>query len=398
NSPNQQGVNQYEGHISSGVADYFEWDRTVNGTTDVSTEYATTYVTDQALDWLEEQTQPWLLWLAYNAPHSPLHLPPDSLYTRNQTSSNDDQYLCMIESVDHEVGRLYAALSPEELDNTIIIFLGDNGTPNGRLQGGFPMMHGKSTLYEGGIRVPMFVTGFGVDRVNETEDALVSFTDVFATLTELLGEDLPGGMGNSFSFLPLLSDPNGPTKTYNYSELEEAGAVNRAIRNERYKVILRASGQRELYDLLADPFEESDLVPGGLNGAQMQIMADLETEADSIFLSWSCRDGIQNGNEEGIDCGGSSCTPCNTTSVEEFGMTNSLVIYPNPVEATLNIDLPDGPARVRIFNADGRLVFTNRVWGPRFTWNTVDLLSGVYFVVVRDLVSGVHRTGRVLVR
>ena len=315
NHPNNNGVDHYDGNLLSGVDDYFEWDRTINGVTEISTEYATTSTTNEAINWLDNQTEPWLCWVAFNAPHGPIHLPPDSLYTRTETNSNFDQYMCMIESVDHEVGRIVNSLTQEEKDSTIIVFMGDNGTPNAQLQG-YPNQHGKGSLYEGGIRVPMFITGYGVDRVNEQENALVSFVDVFATLTELLGIEVQGGIDNSFSFIDLLSDPNAPTRNYNYSELESDGTTDRAIRTSQYKLILRTNGIQEFYDLLADPLEEVDLVPGGLTVNQQQILDELETEANSIFNSWSCNDAIQNGDEDEIDCGGISCESCALLPVE----------------------------------------------------------------------------------
>lgn len=82
------------------------------------------------ITWLDEQIDPWFLWVNYNASNGPIHLPPDSLYTRQDSSTNFDKYLCLIESVDHEVGRLLNSLSQEEKENTFILFVGDNGSPN----------------------------------------------------------------------------------------------------------------------------------------------------------------------------------------------------------------------------------------------------------------------------
>ena len=314
--PNDNGVDHYDGNLLSGVDDYFNWERWINGVKDTSDQYVTTYMTDQAIDWVEQQTQPWLLWMAYNAPHGPIHLPPDSLYTRQETSSSFDKYMCMIESVDHEVGRLYSSLSQEEKDSTLVIFVGDNGTPNSKIQG-FPQGHGKGSVYEGGINVPMFMMGYGVDRINEEEDALISFTDIPATITELIGTDLPGGMENGFSFYDLLSDPNATTKTYNYSELL-TGDLDRAIRNQQYKLIIKDESTFELYDLLVDPFELNDLYANGLTEAEEDVFNELLDEADNIYYSWSCQDDIQNGDEDDIDCGGSNCNNCEEESETIF--------------------------------------------------------------------------------
>jgi len=281
-SPNANGIDHYDGSINFGVDDYFNWERTLNGVTSMHDKYVTTHITDEAIQWIDGQTKPWLVWMSHNAPHSPIHLPPDTLYTRTDISTNFDQYMCMIESVDHETDRLLNSLSPEERENTLIIFVGDNGTPDRRLQG-YPAGHGKGSLYEGGIRVPMIFSGFGVDRVNEQESALVSFTDIFATITELLGTDLPGGIHNSFSFRHLLSGTDGPRRIHNYSEIGTA-PTERAIRTEQYKLIINADQTEELYDLIADPFEMTELIAQGLTADLGIVRSDLRTEADSIFL------------------------------------------------------------------------------------------------------------------
>lgn len=377
-NPNNQGVDYYAGNSSPGFSDYYNWRRTINGVTDMSDTYLTTYLTDEAINWVDNQEKPWFLWMAYNTPHSPYHLPPDSLYTRTQTTSSTDMYMCMIESLDHEVGRLYNSLTQEEKDSTIIIFIGDNGTPNTHLQG-YPRRQGKGSLYEGGVRVPMFVTGYGVERVNEQEDALVSFTDILATLTELLGVDLPGGIDNSFSFYPLLSNATADARKYNYSEVDDEG-VDRAIRNDQYKLIIRDDGSQEVYDLVQDPLEEVDIARG-LTADQMLIVAELKAEADSIFTSWSCNDGIQNGDEEDIDCGGSSCQACLTTSVEKITDDSAIKLYPNPTDQDLVIEVASGSFNIRILDISGKPHMSISIDQTQ-TIDTSNLPLGLYFLEI----------------
>ncbi len=384
--PNNNGVEHYNGHISSGVADYFRWERTVNGATDTSNSYVTTYITNEAINWVDNQTKPWLLWMAYNAPHAPFHLPPDSLYTRTQTSSNFDHYMCMIESVDHEAGRLYASLTQEEKDSTFVIFVGDNGTPNSKLQG-YPNGHGKGSIYEGGIRVPMFVTGYGVDRINERENALVSFTDLFATVTELLGTDLPGGVNNSFSFYPLLSDPTAATRKYNYSEIEDGG-IDRAIRNDQYKLIIRSNGNQEFYDLLSDPLEESPLTISQLSSVQVLIRDELVMEADSIFQSWSCNDDILNGTEEDVDCGGSSCGTCSSSSDIEILLEDDCIsFFPNISENDLHITSNSENYTVKILDINGDLHQQIIISESSHTIDITSLPPGLFFLEIINTVN-----------
>ena len=299
--PNDQGVAHFVGWDSGALPDYFAWERTENGTTSPSTDYATSHITDEAIDWIDRQTMPWLLWLAHSAPHTPFHLPPDSLYTRTQTNGNLNQYLAMIESMDHEIGRLLDSMTPAQRSNTLVIFLGDNGTPNQVLQG-YPSGRGKGSLYQGGIHVPMIVAGSGVTRVDESEGALIHALDIFATISEVVGPDLAGGINNSFSFKDLLSDPNAATRPYNLSEIASSSLEGYTLRNERYKLIAFADGRQELYDLTLDPFELTDLIPGGLTGDQAALLAELDAEAMDQIAGWSCNDAIRNGEEQDGDC------------------------------------------------------------------------------------------------
>ncbi len=321
NHPNQQGVDHYVGFIGGAVTNYFSWPRVENGSSSTSNEYVTSHITDEAIEWIGNQTGPWLAWVAHGAAHSPFHLPPESLYTRTNTSTTRDQYLCMVESIDHEFGRLYNSLTPEEKENTLVIFIGDNGTPAQVIQG-YPSGQTKATVYEGGVRVPMIAAGYGVDRINVTEDAMIGAVDIYATVMELLGNDLPGGIYNSFSFLELLSDSNAPKRPYNFTEYQ---GTQYAMRNEQYKLLQFANGSTAFYDLLADPLETNNLLPGGLTPEQQDIYDELEAEIDNTVGSnaWSCNDGIQNGDETGIDCGG-SCGPCGEEDIEAPSVPGNL--------------------------------------------------------------------------
>lgn len=82
NHPNAIGVDEYAGILGGGVQSYFNWDLVENMQSSNTTEYTTTKLTDLAIDWIEVQGKPWFLWLAYNAPHTPFHLPPNNLQDR----------------------------------------------------------------------------------------------------------------------------------------------------------------------------------------------------------------------------------------------------------------------------------------------------------------------------
>ncbi len=88
NHPTNMGVSYYAGLLSGAVSSYDDWKFTTGGERATSTEYITTKFTDLSIEWLNKQTNPWFLWLAYTAPHTPFHLPPSHLHTQVHLSSN----------------------------------------------------------------------------------------------------------------------------------------------------------------------------------------------------------------------------------------------------------------------------------------------------------------------
>ncbi len=266
NHPNDLGVGHYAGNLAGNVGNYFNWDLTTNGVVSVETEYNTTKLTSLAIDWINQQTTPWFAWMAYIAPHSPFHLPPENLQSSGLPGGQADinaneraYFLAAIEAMDAEIGRLIDSLPDDQRDNTVVIYMGDNGTPRSIIDTRvFATTHAKSSLYQGGVGIPMTVWGAGVTRAGERENALVNTTDLFATVTELTGITVPAP-ATSQSFAALLSDANAPSRSHNYTQIEANNAPGWATRNDRYKLIVFNSGAEELYDLNNDPDEANNL-------------------------------------------------------------------------------------------------------------------------------------------
>ncbi len=397
--PMEHGVDHYMGVLSSSVEDYYTWMRTEDGETEIENSYVTTAFTDAAIEWVNEQDQPWFLWLAHVAPHAPFHIPPDSLYTINNVNNNRQKYVASIEAMDHEIGRLLNSLSEEELENTLIIFIGDNGSPNTVLQD-YPDGHGKATLYQGGIRVPMIVSGAGVSRSGERESALIHITDIYATLLEMVGAELPGGVYHSLSFKHLLDDSSsGATRDYNYSEFDENGQSGFTIRGEQYKLIeFSEDGSQEFYDLLMDSLETTNLIPIGLDADQLAVKEDLEAEATQIRTTWSCRDYIQNGDEEGIDCGGSHCAPCMSTNTDQYSLQHDISILPNPVQKELQITTELKNYSIRLTDVFGTIHYQQKGLQASTTLEVEGLLSGIYFLNLHDIITNRSITKRIVVQ
>ena len=262
--PFEHGIEEFMGLLNAGVTDYYNWTKYEDGSIQTCNTYATEYFTDYAIDWINQQQKPWLMWLAHVSPHTPLHVPPEGSYSINNTDNNKRKYKAMIESMDHEIGRLLDAIPEDVLENTIIIFLGDNGTP-GNLISGFPNDRGKGSVYQGGINVPLIISGKGVERQNDSENALINVSDLYITIAQLVNPDSypADSLHNSYSFKHLLDNSNGKNRLYNYMEL---GTTNNSqdtiytIRDEQFKLIDLSNGNFKFYDLLADTFELNDLL------------------------------------------------------------------------------------------------------------------------------------------
>ena len=340
--PKDSGVPYYEGVFTSQVPDYYSWTKVNSeGVEEQVDEYATTHLTNNAISWIDNQTKPWFLWLAHVAPHKPFQTPPEGTYTTTP-SNNRTTYLSMIENLDYETNRLISSLNAETLENTVIIFIGDNGTP-GQANNYWPSGHAKASIYEGGIRVPLIIAGKSVERVNEVETSLVQATDLHATILELAGVPLLGGSDNSLSLKPVLSFANQVSKEINYTDYESSDTELWATRNDTYKLIEDENGREEFYNLITDIKEETNLI-GNLTTEQETIKTMLKQEAQTIRNSWSCSDGIKNGTETTIDDCNSNCettdvlsydnidcsyTPSNPSVYYEFIEQNDRVVYSN---------------------------------------------------------------------
>lgn len=272
-NPNLMGIDYFAGFQGGGVRDYFNWTLIENGRESSSEVYTTTRFVDLTIDWIAAQEEPWFAWLAFNAPHTPFHLPPLSLHDRDSLSPDQQSidrdplpyYLAAIEAMDREIGRLLDSFSADTRANTVIIYMGDNGTPR-RVYRGSPRQRGKGSVYQGGVAVPMIISGRGVTRAGEREDALVSSVDLFATIANLAGAGTTA-FNDSLSFADLLSDAGPGPRSYAYTEVvsETLDRDEWAIRNDRYKLMRQLPSPEELYDLLADPMEQENLLLNGTN-------------------------------------------------------------------------------------------------------------------------------------
>lgn len=279
------GIDYYAGLMGGGLQNYFQWNLTNDQGTNLQSGYSSKIFTDLAMDWVGDQEQPWFLWLAYNAPHTPFHKPPSIMHNQGELTNYSEgidpmpYYLAAIEAMDFQIGRLINGLTQEERDNTIILFMGDNGTPNEVGQSPYPDNAVKGSLYQGGINVPLFVSGKGVQRTGNDYNLLTS-TDLFSTIAQLAGVD-SDEIHDSKSFMNLLTADDGQ-RAFQYSEMESPNASKWAISNGDYKLIVRANGAQEFYDLVSDPYESENLIGAALSLEAIDAKTALEAELHVI--------------------------------------------------------------------------------------------------------------------
>lgn len=171
--------------------------------------------------------------------------------------------------------------------NTVILFLGDNGTPGRVAQQPYQTDRAKGSLYEGGIRVPLVIAGPPVQRPGAREAALVASIDLFATIAELAGAANPRGE-TSVSLLPYLGGPAGPARSIVHSEYfrgddplgtDNPDAFGWTVRDDRLQLIVLDSGDRMLFDLDGDPGALEDLASSPDHAADL---ARLEAAGRSL--------------------------------------------------------------------------------------------------------------------
>ncbi len=273
-APRVAGWDTYAGGLGGGVGDYYSWQKSVDGSDTFTVNvYATTDQVDDALGWIQTRAGTWSCIVSFNAPHTPFHDPNQSLHGYDLSSGTALlQYKAAVEAMDTEIGRLLDGIPPAVLAETLVVFVGDNGTPGRVIEA--PLVHSKGSVYEGGVRVPLVISGPGVASPDRDHHGLVHVSDLFATVAEQAGVDLsvslPETVIDGVSLAGILRDPNAPdARAFNYTETVPGNVADGrfAVRNQRYKLVYNA-GVDEFYDLDLDPYETGDLLPGGLTAVQ----------------------------------------------------------------------------------------------------------------------------------
>jgi arylsulfatase A-like enzyme len=289
--PQDQGFAESLVHRSGGISQtpdqpnsYFNPLLWKNGEPVRSRGYCTDVFFDAALSFIEQhRDKPFFAYIPTNAPHTPLEVADK--YTQpyldkglNETTA---RVYGMVQNIDENFARLLQRL--EELglrENTLVIFLTDNGPQQKRFTGG--LRGRKSQTYEGGIRVPCFVQWPQRLKGGRTVDRIAAHIDLLPTIAAACdaGRNATQRPLDGVSLLPLLDDVNGDAAS-NWPErvlffqchrsLTPKPFQNCAVVTQQFKLVgspgtfsredfdSPTEAKFELYDLLADRGEQNDL-------------------------------------------------------------------------------------------------------------------------------------------
>lgn len=214
----------------------------------------------KAVEWIEkrEADKPFFLYFPMCPPHTPVVPSPEFAGKSGAKDEvkNDPKYGDWIYQGDHMLGQILDALKRKGLaGNTLIIAAADNGAA-GRAYA--PLRAAKTSIYEGGHRVPYIVRWPGKIKPGSVCDETICLNDLMATSAEIVGAKLPDNAGeDSVSILPaLLGTATAPLHEFT---LHQSMGRDLAIRQGPWKLIFLKSGERELYDLKADLGETKNI-------------------------------------------------------------------------------------------------------------------------------------------
>ena len=280
NHPCKRGFDHFHGFLGDMMDDYYTHLRhdinymrhgfdTIDPrghATDLFTEWSTEFIRSQA-----QSSDPFFLYLAYNAPHTPIQ-PPDNWIERVREREPDispqrAKYIALVEHMDAGIGRVLDTLvETDQLSNTLVIYTSDNGgdmkvgAHNGPLRGQ------KGDMYEGGIRVPTCAMWPGHIPEGHVTDQVALLMDLFPTVSEVAGAPIAHEIEGQSIWQTLQGEQQDLSERILYWLRREGGGEffgqsQHAVRQGDIKLLHNRPFQPlELYDLSSDPLETTNNV------------------------------------------------------------------------------------------------------------------------------------------
>jgi len=251
--PNNRGFDEFYGFTSGHWGNYFDPILEKNGKIIKTEGYINDVITNEAISFIKKSNKPFLSFISYNTPHSPMQVPDkysdgkDILlrgrYSKRENIEKTKAAMGMIENIDENIGNVVRLLKEKGVyENTIIIFFSDNG-PNGNRWNN-DLKDRKGSTNEGGVRVPFFIQWPNNIKKGLKIKQISSVLDVFPTLLELTGNeslnDLDGISLKRYLDSPLLLDDERTIFSYWNNRI--------SARNNNYIL----DHENNLYDLVKD--------------------------------------------------------------------------------------------------------------------------------------------------
>jgi len=278
NTPNERGFDHFGGFLGDMMDDYYNHRRHGNNymrldnkeidpkghATDLFTQWSIDYINDRA-----KSDKSFFLYLAYNAPHTPIQPPADWLDRVKKRESNISdrraKLVALIEHLDDSIGKVIAALKDAGVsDNTLVIFTSDNGGQLGVGASNGPLRAGKQDMYEGGIREPMCAVWPGKIQPGTRSERVTLTMDLYPTICDAAGAKIAQKIDGR-SILPTLLGKAQPAEDrfLFWVRREGGGYGGRAYYAARYgdyKLVQNNPFEpMELYNLKDDPREQKPL-------------------------------------------------------------------------------------------------------------------------------------------
>jgi len=319
--PNDQGFDESLIHLSGGmgqvgdITTYFQHDRSYfdpvlwhNGKQEKYNGYCSDIFADNAIKFIEEnKNTPFFCYLSFNAPHTPLQV-PDSYYQQyanidpsvtfkknnsasrkmNEKNKEDARKVyAMVTNIDDNLGKLFEKVKDLGIaENTIIIFMTDNGPQQLRYVGGMRGL--KGSVYRGGVRVPFFLRYPAKFKGNKDIETNAAHIDVLPTLAQLCNVKAPTDRKiDGKPLFPLLNDKkvdwaDRPLFFYwarRYPELYHNIALQRGVHKLVGQTNYNASiTDFDLFNIQEDPNEQENLV-----GQNKGLANNLKNQLDAIY-------------------------------------------------------------------------------------------------------------------
>jgi arylsulfatase A-like enzyme len=246
--------------------------------------YLTTLLGEESAAFIHRNKEkPWLLYTAFNAPHTPLQATPELMErVKHIADEKRRTYAAMIVGMDDAIGRILQQLRADGLEEkTLIFFLSDNGgTTEANTSSNTPLRGRKGTMWDGGIRVPFLAQWKGVLPAGKTYDRPVSSMDILPTALAAAGaSSIASQPLDGTNLMPYLTESkSGDPHEMLFWRIAERDIW--AVRGGDHK-LMKQGGKISLYNLANDPAEARDLA-GKLPEAQDHLQKAFDAWQTSL--------------------------------------------------------------------------------------------------------------------